>query len=86
MQKFTITTMIDLETYKNLKLLANNVSCSESELAEEAIRVYIEDQSWQIEAIKEGVRQADEGNFATEDNVKTTFSKWGVNVEKDKMA
>jgi len=86
MQKLTITTMIDLETYKNLELLANDVSRSESELAEEAIRVYIEDQSWQIEAIKEGLRQADAGSFATEDNVKKTFSKWGVNVEKDKMA
>ncbi|MDM8551964.1 hypothetical protein QUF72_17905 [Desulfobacterales bacterium HSG2] len=80
MESFTMTTTIDAETFSNLEFLAGNTSCSASELAAEAIRIYIEDQSWQTEAIKEGIRQADAGNFASADKVKSMFSKWGVNV------
>jgi len=55
-------------------------------MAAEAIRVYIEDQTWQIEAIKQGLIQADANAFASEQNVKSAFLKWGVDVSKNKMA
>ncbi len=80
MDSQTITTTIDAETYQYLKMLADNSASTESELVSEAVRVFIEDQSWQVEAIKEGIRQADEGKFASVDRVKTVFSKWGVDV------
>ncbi|MDM8535742.1 hypothetical protein QUF70_03220 [Desulfobacterales bacterium HSG17] len=80
METQTLTMNIDIQTYQNLKTLAANSASSESELAAEAVRIFIEDQSWQIEAIKEGIRQADEGKFASDQRVKSTFSKWGVNV------
>ncbi len=80
MESQLVTTTIDSETYKNLRMLAANSASTESELAAEAIRVYIEDQSWQVEAIKEGIRQADAGKFASEDRVKSIFVKWGVDV------
>ncbi len=75
MENFTVNAMIDAETYNNLEALANNTVCSKSELAAEAIRVYIEDQAWQVEAIKEGIRQAEAGNFASGNKVKSVFSK-----------
>lgn len=86
MESRTITATVDLETFNNLSLLAETVSCSKSILAAEAIRIYIEDQTWQIEAIKKGLEQAEADAFASEENVKSVFSKWGVDVEKNKMA
>lgn len=76
----TITTTLDTDTYRYLKMLADNSASSEAELVAEAVRIFIEDQSWQIEAIKEGIRQADDGKFASEERVKATFSKWGVDA------
>lgn len=76
----TVTTAIDADTYRYLKMLADQSGSTESELAAEAIRIFIEDQTRQIEAIKEGIRQADSGNFATEERVKSIFSKWGVDT------
>ncbi len=86
MESRTITTTVDLETFNNLSLLAETISSSKSILAAEAIRIYIEEQKWQIEAIKKGLEQAEADAFASEENVKSAFSKWGVDVEKNKMA
>ncbi|QTA78236.1 Uncharacterized protein dnl_04560 [Desulfonema limicola] len=77
-QSFTMN--IDVQTYQNLKLLAGISALTESELAAEAVRIFIEDQSWQIEAIKQGIRQADEGKFASEQRIKDVFSKWGIDA------
>jgi predicted transcriptional regulator len=84
-ENFSITTNIDAETYHNFEMLVKSSSCSVSELTAEAIRIYVEDQSWQIDAIKEGIRQAEAGNFAPENAVKSVFSKWGVHVENNTM-
>ena len=53
---------------------------SKSYLTSEAIQLYIEDQSWQIEAINVAIKQADTGNFASDNEVKKIFKKWGVNA------
>ncbi len=42
----------------------------------EAISAYLEVNQWQIEHTKEGLRQADAGEFATEAEVKAAFEKW----------
>ena len=39
----------------------------------------VKDQTWQITAIKEAIKEADKGEFATESQVKKTFIRWGVN-------
>ena len=39
------------------------------------------EQSWQIEAIQEGVRQADEGKFASDHQVTEAFAHWGVHAK-----
>lgn len=80
MENLTVQTTFGKDTYSNLRLLSIATKCSEAKIIEEAVRVYIEDQTWQIEAIKEGVRQAEAENFASEDDIKKTFSKWGVDV------
>jgi len=72
---------LDSDMYHNLELLANTTSCSKSELITEAIRIYLEDQSGQIEAIKKGIREAEAGNFTTSEKLKEVFSKWSVSEE-----
>lgn len=83
MSNTTVTARLDAETKKKLELLAGTTARSKSFLISEAVRDYLKEQAWQIDAIKEGIDQADAGNFASNDEIKSTFTKWGVDVEKD---
>ncbi|MDR0467033.1 MAG: CopG family ribbon-helix-helix protein [Deltaproteobacteria bacterium] len=76
----TVTTRIDEETHGRLEHLAKATDRSRSWLAAEAIRRHVEEESRQVAAVEEGVRQADAGNFAPEDEVKAAFAHWGVNA------
>ena len=78
-----VTARLDPETKEKLDLLAKSTARSKSFLISEAVRAYVKEQAWQIEAIKEGVEQADAGNFASNDEIRSTFRKWGVDVKKD---
>ncbi len=78
-----VTARLDPETKEKLDLLAKSTARSKSFLISEAVRAYVKEQAWQIEAIKEGVEQADAGNFASNDEIRSTFRKWGVDVQKD---
>jgi predicted transcriptional regulator len=40
-----------------------------------AIEAYLDIHRWQMEHIREGLRQADAGEFATEAQMKATFSR-----------
>ncbi len=73
----TVTTRIDEETQSRLDQLAKATDRSRSWLVADAIRRYVEEEGWQVAAIEEGVRQADAGDFATEDEVKAAFAEWG---------
>ncbi len=78
-----VTARLDPETKENLDLLAKSTARSKSFLISEAVRAYVKEQAWQIDAIKEGVEQADAGNFASNDEIKSSFGKWGVDAQKD---
>jgi len=79
----TVTARLDTRTKEKLDLLAKTTSRSKSFLISEAIRAYVKEQAWQIDAIKEGIEQADAGNFASNQEIKTNFANWGVDVESD---
>lgn len=76
----SVTSRIDEETLTRLDLLAEATARSRSWLVAEAIRRYVAEESWQIAAIEEGVRQAEAGDFATEEEVRAAFARWGVNA------
>ena len=76
----TVTARIDEETHGRLDYLAKATDRSRSWLVADAVRRYVEEESWQVAAIEEGVRQADAGNFATDDEVKAAFARCGVNA------
>ena len=78
----TITARIDDETRNHLQALAEATQRSRSWLVADAIRRYVEDEKWQIEAILEGISEADSDDFATEEEVNATFSRLGVKVEQ----
>jgi predicted transcriptional regulator len=47
-----------------------------AEIAEEAVGRYLEYERWFMERVDEGVRQADAGEFATDDEVDQVFNKY----------
>ena len=77
----TVTARIDEETHGRLDHLAKATDRSRSWLVAAAVRRYVEEESWQVAAIVEGVHQADAGKFATEDEARSAFARWGVNAE-----
>ena len=74
----TVTARLDTATQAQLEKLAAATSRSRSWLVAEAVRHYVAEQSWQVEAIQEGIRQADEGKFASDHQVAEAFAHWGV--------
>jgi predicted transcriptional regulator len=78
MKTASVSARLTPDTAKKIALLAKALNRSKSYLAAEAIEAYVNDQQWQIEAIIEGIKEADEGKFATEKQMKKTLAKWDV--------
>ena len=77
----TVTARLDMDTQAQLEKLAAATSRSRSWLVAEAVKQYVAEQSWQVEAIQEGIRQADAGAFASEAEVTGAFARWGVDAK-----
>lgn len=75
----TMTIRLDPDLKARLDQLADATQRSKSFLATEAIREFIEINEWQIQEIKAALKEADVGDFASEQDVKNVFTKWGVN-------
>ena len=73
----TVSARINDDLAKKLDLLSKATSRSRSFIVSEAIIAYIEDQIWQIDAIKKGLDQADKGDYASDQEVDDFFSRWG---------
>ena len=76
----TITARVDEDIHAKLEKLAQATQRSRSWLVADAVRRYVSEEAWQIDAIEEGVRQAEADEFATPQEVKKAFARWGVNV------
>ena len=70
---------VDEEMVALVDALASKRSLSREDIVHEAIGAYLEEKR-QISAIEEGIREADAGNFATDDEVRAAFAKWGVDA------
>lgn len=77
----TMTIRLDPELKKRLARLAEVTHRTNSYLAAEAIRDFIELNEWQLQEINSALQEADEGDFATETEVKRTFRKWGADAD-----
>jgi len=83
METVPVSGRVDIAISEKLELLAKATARSRSFLIGEAIKAYVDEQSWQIEAIKKGVEQANQGKFASDEKVRKTFAKYGLNVDEN---
>ncbi len=77
----TMTIRLDPELKNRLDQLAEATNRSKSFLAAEAIRDFIDLNEWQVQEIKDSLKEADNGDFATDEDVANTVRKWGVNAD-----
>ncbi len=76
----TMTIRLEGDLKDRLDQLAGATSRSRSFLAAEAIRDFVELNEWQIQEIHDAIKEADNGDFATDKAVYKTLNKWGVNA------
>jgi predicted transcriptional regulator len=76
MMPSVISFRIDETKRDKLDLIADGQKRDRSFIINEAIDNYLDVYNWQIEHIKKGLKQADNGEFATEDDVKKTFASF----------
>ena len=76
MSKETITFRLDAEKKIALDEIASGIERDRSFVLNQAIDAYLEVHSWQLDHIKEGLRQADAGEFASDEEVAAAFAKW----------
>lgn len=75
----TMSIRLDHQLKIRLEKLAKATHRSKSYLASEAVREFVELNEWQINEIEVAIKEADAGDFATENEVRKVMSKWGVN-------
>lgn len=75
-EKDTVTFRVDTQKKAALDSIAASLDRDRSYVLNEAIRAYIELYGWQLAHVQEGIRQADEGEFASDGEVETAFAKW----------
>jgi RHH-type rel operon transcriptional repressor/antitoxin RelB len=73
--KEIITIRVDTEIKEKLDQMAIATRRSKSYLASEALQDYIKLNEWQINAIQEGIRQADSGQLIPHEEIK---AKWDI--------
>jgi RHH-type transcriptional regulator, rel operon repressor / antitoxin RelB len=75
--KDVITIRIDPEVKKKLTKMARATARTRSFLVADAIQEYLNVNEWQLEAIQEGVRQADEGLLVPHEEVRKRWEAKG---------
>ncbi|MDP3255566.1 MAG: CopG family ribbon-helix-helix protein [Bosea sp. (in: a-proteobacteria)] len=70
------TIRLDDQMLAKLDALASDIDRSRSWLAAKAIEDYLERNAWQIARIKDGLDDADRGEFASDEEVETVFAKY----------
>jgi len=75
MQHHTIKFQIESKKRRELDSIATALDRDQSYILNEAIDVYLDVHQWQIAHIREGIRQADAGEFATDAQVAAAFRR-----------
>ncbi|MBZ5604192.1 MAG: ribbon-helix-helix protein, CopG family [Acidobacteriia bacterium] len=71
----TLTVRLDPKMRESIDKIAAQQDRDRSYIVKEALRAYLELYQWQIEHIKKGMRSADEGRFASEEQVRETIAR-----------
>jgi len=75
-----VTIRMALGLKRSLDKLAKATGRSRTFLAQDALRQYLEEQAWQVAEIKQAIKEADAGEFATDAEVKAVRAKWSRNA------
>ena len=75
-----MTVRLEDDIKDRLDVLAEATQRSRSFLAAEAIRVFVENNEWQIGEIQAALTEADAGDFASDKQVAALAKKWKVNA------
>lgn len=70
-----LTLRLDPKLTSQLDKLADATQRSRSFLITEAVREYLALNEWQIQETKKALKEADRGEFASDEEVKKTFQK-----------
>jgi predicted transcriptional regulator len=83
MPKQNITIRLDPETVRRLDQMAQAMERDRSWLMSHAIERYVEDEAWQVKAIREAVRKVKEGRgrFVPHEEVAQWLDSWGTDNE-----
>ncbi len=76
----TMTIRLEDAEKDRLDRLAEATQCSKSFLAAEAIRNCLDANAWQIAEIQAALKEADAGDFASDEDVAALAKKWAVNA------
>jgi predicted transcriptional regulator len=71
-----LTLNVEDETLSRLDALARETGRSSEQLAEEAVRQYVEYESWKAHKIRDAVRRADAGAFASDEEMEAVFDRY----------
>jgi RHH-type rel operon transcriptional repressor/antitoxin RelB len=75
-EKVSVTVRLDPDTISFLDNLAELQDRDRSYLIKQAVSNFIRLHRWQVEAIEKAVKEADAGDFASDEEVNEMFSKW----------
>lgn len=71
-----VTLDLPVAVKERLEELARATAKSEAKLAAEAISSFLDLQERHVSEIERGIREADAGEFASDDEVVAVFAKW----------
>lgn len=74
----TMNVRIPEALYGQIEELARATARSKTFLAVEALKDYVENESWQVRDIRASIAEADAGDFASPEEVAATFAKHGA--------
>ncbi|MDR2573773.1 MAG: hypothetical protein LBC94_05425 [Desulfovibrio sp.] len=77
----TLSLRVPQNVIEQLGLLADATGKSRNFLAVQAMQDFIEREAWQVQEIQEAIKEADAGDFATDEEVRAIKTKWSRNAD-----
>lgn len=74
----TVAARIPREMRDDLDQLAKSTGRNKNALLEEALRRFIEVEKWQLADIEAGLREANAGDFATDEEIEAVFNEYAA--------
>lgn len=78
--KTTLSLRVPHNVIEQLGLLAKATGKSRNFLAVQAMQDFIEHEAWQVRELQEAIKEADAGDFATDEEVRAIRDKWSRNA------